>query len=683
MIKQGAQLVLLLDQSRSMSVPDEAGGLTRFQALVETLRKNRAGLQALANDLTVKIYTFDSQLYAVPAEDGRPRLPESPEGNQTAIGAVLEDLIRESAGQRMIGVILMSDGAQRALYPRDAPPQSAAEQLRALDQPLYAVRFGKSRAAAEARDLALEELLATDRVFVKNDLKVRTYLRAAGYAGRRLEVQLSFETKSGQMEVVASQFVTPETPDERIPIEFSYIPEVTGERKVSVIVTPQPGEATVTNNEQTTLVKVLGGGIKVFYVEGSLRVEQRFIRKSLDASPDIHVDYVRLDPQGGPGRPADMERRFEPGSYDVYFLGDVDSSLFREDELARLADAVSQGAGLLMLGGLQSFGAGGYAGTPLSDVLPIRMNRFERQQPNEPVREDLHRIGPIRMVPTAIGLSHYALSLAPTSGETKRLWDSLPPLDGVNRWSGIKPGALVLAQDEKGEPLMVAHFYGQGRVLAFAGDSTWRWWLHGYEAAHKRFWRQLTLWLAKKEDRKQNPVWLRLAQRKVPLGEKLFFEAGLVELLAETLPEVTWQVQIIGPGGKQHQVALTKENNAWQGEFAETLEPGDYQITVQALHNQEVYGQDQARFLVTKRDVEMDQPAADPGLLYVLSETAGGKSITPEEFPELLKELAKKTKELEVPVATRTSLWDNWLVLLLFVLLNTTEWFLRKRWGLA
>jgi len=681
--KQAASVVLLIDQSQSMSVPDEVGGKTRFDAVVETLQKNAAVLQKLAEDVQIHSYAFDGQLHALPLEKGLPKLPDAPRGNQTAIGAVLEDVIREVAGQRVIGVIMMSDGAQRAIYPRDTPPQPAAQRLRSLDQPLYTIRFGRARAGAEGRDIVLEDLFAPDRVFVKNELNIGTYLRAIGYANRTIEVQLFFETEPGKPEMVEKQRVTVETSDERIPVRFRYIPEATGERKVSIVVPPQPGEALITNNEQSTLVKVLAGGIKVLYVEGALRVEQRFLRKALDASPDIHVDYVRLDLRSREGRPADMDRRLQPGGYDVYFLGDVDATLFEGQELASLADAVSKGAGLLMLGGLQSFGAGGYAETPLAEVLPIRMNRFERQQPNEPVREDLHITGPVRMVPTPVGLKHFVMTLSPSPAENQRLWESIPPLDGANRWAGIKPGAIVLAEDDRGGPLLVAQFYGQGRVVAFAGDSTWRWCLHGFETAHKRFWRQLTLWLAKKEDTQQNPVWIHLAQRQIPLGERLFFEVGAGDPLGEAITDVTWQVEIVSPSGKRHPVAVRQQGKNWQGEFAETAEPGDYQLEVQASQNGQVLGQDKARFLVVKRDVEMDQPASDPGLLAALASASGGRSCAPEEFPEVLAELRQRLKEMEVPVATRVTLWDRWPVLLIFVGLTSLEWFLRKRWGLV
>ena len=42
---------------------------------------------------------------------------------------------------------------------------------------------------------------------------------------------------------------------------------------------------------------MLAGGINVLYLEGALRVDQLYLRRSLDASPDIKVDFVRLDPR--------------------------------------------------------------------------------------------------------------------------------------------------------------------------------------------------------------------------------------------------------------------------------------------------------------------------------------------------------------------------------------------------
>ncbi len=70
-------------------------------------------------------------------EEGRITLPKKPEGQQTAIGAVLDDVLRQEAGKRLLGVILLSDGAQRAYAPRDLPPQTAAARLKHLGYPLF------------------------------------------------------------------------------------------------------------------------------------------------------------------------------------------------------------------------------------------------------------------------------------------------------------------------------------------------------------------------------------------------------------------------------------------------------------------------------------------------------------------------------------------------------------------
>ena len=64
----------------------------------------------------------------------------------------------------------------------------------------------------------------------------------------------------------------------------------------------------------------------------------------------------------------------------------------------------------------------------------------------------------------------------------------------------------------------------------------------------------------------------------------------------------------------------------------------------------------------------------------------GGRSVAPEELPKLLGELARRPPEYEV----RQTRWklagtaaDAWLFLLVLTSLLTSEWFLRKRWGLV
>ena len=158
--KEKATLVVLADQSRSMSVPDALAGKTPLGGACAAPDEAAPALRDLPRDFEVKAYAFDEQVHPAEVADGKIALPERPEGRETAIGAALDDALRQEAGKRLLGVILLSDGAQRALAPRDLPPQIAAAELKHQGDRLFTVVFGQSRGLGEAQDVAVKELLA-------------------------------------------------------------------------------------------------------------------------------------------------------------------------------------------------------------------------------------------------------------------------------------------------------------------------------------------------------------------------------------------------------------------------------------------------------------------------------------------------------------------------------------------
>jgi hypothetical protein len=685
--KQSATLVLLVDKSRSMSVRDEVDGQSRWDILRRTLDDSRSALRKLAADFELKAYTFDAQTHAAEVAEGKIALGETPDGEQTAIGAALEDVHQQQAEKRLLGMVLMSDGAQRALPPRnEPPPQTASARLKHFGCPIYTIRFGQPRSLGQAADVAVTELVANPEVFVKNELAVAGQIRVDGFVNREVSVQLLVEktTDSGKPKsvVVDQQTVKAATSGQLIPLAFVYVPEEPGEYKLTLEAAPQPDERVTTNNRISTYVNVLKGGLKVLYVEGAVRVEERFLRQSLDSSPDIRADVVLLDPRRPDDRPADLGERLKPGQYDVYILGDVDRSMWRDGELADLAKAVEEGAGLIMLGGFHSFGAGGYSETPLVDVLPVKMDRLEVQRPGDPIRTDVHLPGPLRMQPTEIGGGEFALRLAATPEASRAIWDKLPPLDGANRFDGLKAGAPVLLATSDGQPLLVRQSYGSGRVLAFAGDSTWHWWLAGFEREHKRLWRQVVLWLAKKDKLAERNVWVRLDQRRVAPGDRVKVTIGARSSTGELVDNVHFDVKVAGPGGRAQPLHTVPAGDHETATFGETRQPGDYTIEVAATKDGRALGSAKARFLVFEQDLELDNAVADAGVMESLAAISGGRSLAPEELPGLLRELGQETTTLEATEA-KVTFWDTWPLFLVLVGLLAAEWYLRKRWGLV
>jgi uncharacterized membrane protein len=450
---------------------------------------------------------------------------------------------------------------------------------------------------------------------------------------------------------------------------------VPGEHKLTLEAVKQPGELVTTNNELSTFVNVLKGGLNVLYLEGSPRPETRFIRRALGSSRDIKVDVKWM--------PTDLAGCFKPGKYDVTMLGDVDSSDFHGSELADLANCVRHGAGLIMLGGQQSFGPGGYGKTPLAELLPVGMDPLERQQRDDPMRSDVQWPGPLKMRPTALGLKHFALILSAKPADNEALWAKLPELDGANRFHDIPRGASVLLDAGKDKPLLVAATVDNGRVMAFAGDSTWRWPMGGYESAHKRFWRQIILWLARKDQSQEGSVWIRLPQRRYAPSQRVEFFVGATSPTGDAITDADFKAEIVLPNGACHSLPLVRQSEQMFGSFDQTQTAGDYAIEVAASRKGQPLGSARARFLVFQQDMELDSASADAGTLENIAAMTGGKSLAPEDLPELIRNLAEQTENLDVQQETKKTFWDTWPFLLSFVALLTVEWYIRKRWGLV
>ncbi len=683
---QTAVLLVLFDQSRSMQLPHGGVQQSRWAAERELLQRVSPVLKQLDAKLALKIYGYDAALHPVGWQQSELMLPTTPDGEQTDIGSNLHEALQREVGKRLAGVVLLGDGVQTAFEPR-YEIQEAARELGRLDCPLYAVPFGPLTDAIQSRDVAVQDLQDLYTVFVNNELALNASVRIRGYVNKRVPITLVIDTPDGRRETLGPTLVTARDDDEQVPVEFRYLPEQPGRYKLTLVAEEQPGELVVKNNRLSAFLRVLEGGLRVLYLEGELRWEQKFLRRALDASADMEVDFTWIDASHRDNWPIDLASVLER-EYDVFLLGDLDSAALGEANLKMLAEQVDAGKGLAMLGGYHSFGAGGYLDTPLADVLPIEMDRFERQDFDAPIREDLHLPGRLRMQPIA---EHPILQLSPDDNNDL-LWQQLPPLSGANRFAGIKQaaGVRVLLESPRGDPLLVVGEYGRGRVVAMAGDSTWRWCMQGRSAEFNRFWRQVVLWLVRREDLRQDDVWVRLDQRRFHPDADVIFRAGVTTTAGEPLEDVELQAQLLEPEGGRREVRVSRQGDEWTGVIESVMVAGDYTIEVTALSGDQILGRGRAEFLVFDRDVELSNPAADHDQLARLAATtkeAGGRLVPPERLVDVLESLRDQPPEMEREVQSKWQLADTsrdaWLYLAVFVLLLAAEWFLRKRWALV
>ena len=96
-------------------------------------------------------------------------------------------------------------------------------------------------------------------------------------------------------------------------------------------------------------------------------------------------------------------------------------------------------AGLVMLGGYNSLGPGGYAGTELGELLPVRLGGRDIGQMTDPFLPVLSPEGARHPIFANIA------GFFPT-GRAQAKESGLPPLDGCTRVEGPKPTATAIPQ---------------------------------------------------------------------------------------------------------------------------------------------------------------------------------------------------------------------------------------------
>jgi hypothetical protein len=214
--------------------------------------------------------------------------------------------------------------------------------------------------------------------------------------------------------------------------------------------------------------------------------------------------------------------------------------------------------------------------------------------------------------------------------------------------------------------------------------------MQGFEKEHKRFWRQMILWAAGRDEEQKDDVWIRLVRRRFSPEERVPFTVGANSATGDVVEDAQFQVSVKAPDGAAQSVQVAQDEDGFSGSFPQTKTPGEYTISVTALRQGQEIGAAQTRFEVFDHDVELSNSAADHDLLRrlaAMTSSAGGRMLAREELPDLLQSLKDLPEQIAVEHETRWRLagtaGDAWAFFLLMAGLLIAEWALRKKWALA
>ncbi|XZE33610.1 hypothetical protein SH501x_004400 [Pirellulaceae bacterium SH501] len=687
-------VAILFDESASMALPSGDGNLTRWDQQSELLRQIWNDRDQLGKENGWAAFSYSDRLRpagtAKGSDQSELQLPVEPAGSVTEIAGPLGELMGASLDSPLSAVIWFGDGSQTQ-SPAGGDPLQMARRLAQLDIPLYVVGIGPRADSENSRDLSVEGVPEQLDVFTRNPVNVLGSVRCRGVANQEVTVRLSMRRDGAEPQELVRTKVRPVRADETIPFQLKVVAPDPGSYELLVEAIPVEREIVSQNNESTVYLNVRAGGARVLYIEGEARFEMKFIRRALGESPDIDILSLPINKPPVQKWPVNLKDQLSGDVFDCIVLGDVDYRAFEAEGAARLAEMVRNGTGLITLGGYHTYGAGGWSESALRDVLPVQIGGATRNTIDGRIHLQDQISGPVQVIPRG-GSEILQIDAPDRNAET---WKSLKPLLGANRWAGIKnnPGTILLAESQKGEPLIVAGVAGSGKVISLAIDSTFVWARQGKLAEHKAFWRKLVYECMRRKAVDEG-MELRMPQRRLFLTQPseliIDWVAGSQNLeMPQSISLHLWNVSDSVPVDLGEAPVVKRDTGSMRSSFAGAKDPGRYEWRAKAVTTTGKELESKLPFIVVDRSLESLQPIPDWQLMEQmarLNSEAGGALLSPDQMSDVMDQLQSRRKQAtETVVENRKlgeGLLDSWTAFMLFGILMIAQWSLRKRWNL-
>ena len=667
---------VLLDDSRSMRLTDVDGG-SRLDAVRRAFGDSAGSITPRLGDrFVLRFFRFASDAGPLASAAGLRGA-----GTRTDLAGALDAARQELAGVPLAGLVLVSDGADNGGADLTAPLLA----LKSRRVPVYTVGVGSERFA---RDLAVERVALPQSALGGAGVLAEVMLRVRGLGGQSVTVTAEDEGRI----VVSREVRLPAAGDvERVRLRLPPLPE--GARRLTFRVRPVPGELLIENNEQSAVLRVRPGPEKILYVEGEPRPEFAFLRRAVAADSALQVVALLRSAQGKflrlgvddslelvGGFPTRREDLFR---YRALVLGSIEASFFTGEQLRMLADFVSRrGGGMIVLGGRSALAEGGYAGTPLAEILPVALDRANPDADSAPpVTLTVHA--------TPAGRLHPVLQLGATE-DAEAHWDSLPPLTAINRLGALKPGAtaLLIGRPASGGvpdlPVLAVQRFGRGTVAVLGVQDTWLWQMDAgiplSDMTHETLWRQLLRWAL---DGAPERVEITASPARVGPGEPVTLRARVTDENFLEANDAAVIGRVVTPSGRRVEVPLAwtlRDDGTYEGRLI-AEEAGMYRLDAEARRGRDTTRAAPAALLVDDRGADVEQAELRSPLLRRIAGETGGRYYPLAQASRLADDMVYT--QSGVTVRESRDLWDMPIVFFALVGLLGAEWGYRRWRGLA
>lgn len=673
---QARPWIILNDVSSSMAQATSDGG---SRAATAATLVRQATAHAKSTGIPLRVHPFSAKLEAATA--GSP----PPEGTESRILPAVSQILQDAAAEPLAGIIVLSDGRQ-TLNSSPADLDALGLRARCRNIAVHTVAIG---ADVPPPDLALIQPLASLTAFAAQPLRVPFALKSTGLSPIRPAVTLR-DASGGEIASLTLELAPGKTVTAAFEVKA---PPATARWTIETPVVA--GEARSSNNQAALNIRVLESRTRVFLVEGAPYWDSKFLAQLLRQQPHMDVQsihrlsdqrYFRID--SGSNRNEETQHPVFPDTleelsrFDLIVFGkNIDPFLTPERASILRAYVRDHGGAVL-------FSRGKPTTASLAALEPL-----------EPVAWAATSAADFRFTPNrdgeAAGLFGQALPAPDAS-----LWASLPTLKDGRQVSMIKPFTRVLADGipdlgagaspgASGKfPALLVRRYGQGVTGLVNGDGLWKWdfFPEARELGncYEDFWTQLIQWMASySEFLPGQDFSLRLPASRGDIG------TALVATLSYrgSAPAPQPMILITDPSGASNEISPAaipdpSGRPLWRASITPD-KPGLWRLKL-IDPRPNAPATPEALITVPAPPGETDDLSPDPAFLRDLAGAAGGQTLQPAAFSNLLNtQLVTNPPISSGSRAIWKPSWNHAIVALTIATLLAAEWLLRRRQGLA
>lgn len=647
--------------------------------LTELRRHHRVEL-LLSNHANDGLAIWDSQL--------RSPLPDAEmiatHGADSALGEFLSSALLagvkskpEGSSNEIAAVVFISDGQNNAgLSMTDAASGYMNEKV-----PIFTIGVGGT---AEPEDLGIVQVEHSQQVYRFDRLRGTLQLKERLKSGSHYSIDVQHLGKTVFSKTMQSldqgmrriEFDIPA--DRLVELARGNLPEgvvysaLPIDLKFSVNSTAN--EISMANNSYSTSLWGVERKNKILILDRRGGWETRYIKNAFER--DSAWDTVTAVGRSEPGHGLFPSTRAALFEFDLILANFDTLRSLGSEQHTWISDFVSLTGGGLIVVDSKRERAFHAMEAELSAFMPIRFNNAPPNIPSKSLRLN------------ALAENQPAFQIGSHDESNAILWSLLPSPRSyrpITLASGSESMVDILSDNSKPiQPFIATKLFGQGRVLYFATDETWRWRYEVADRYHQRFWSQIATWTMRM------PFAVNDSFASLDSGARVYSPSDSISIRARLkrgdsrpLVDASANVVLERDGQRYFSLPLDQDHDA-RGFYQATLGPmpeGRYRVRLEVAGVPSDALEVETQFMVQPLAVmELQTLACNKGMLRQVAEMTGGKFMMIDSSTPLSEELNRfRTGSIS---ESQTQLWQSYPWFATIVGLLSIEWYLRKRAGL-